>query len=200
MPIVLIILDRVCGDMADLAFAKTYYTQLGDWEKKEEQRLIIETPKQVLNLQESCGVKTYYTQFGGCDSEQRRLINVTHKRLYNLQEACDVFAPNTSLQPCDLLYQAKVKRLKLVRIGGEPLVTAEAIYEMIIACQERKAPQGSGSKGERAGNPFGASSTEDAKLALAALNQTIREQKENSKHTSQENVKHPAKKKQAKPL
>jgi hypothetical protein len=162
--------------------------------------LIIKIPKQVLNLQESCGLTTYYTQFSGCDSEQRTLINVTDSGIYNLQEACERFFANTGVQPADLLYQSKKKRLKLIRIGGEPLVTAEAIYEMIMVCQERKAPQGSGSKGERAGNPFGASSTEDAKLALAALNQTIREQKENSKHTSQENVKHPVRKKAGKAL
>ena len=88
--------------MAELTFAKTYYTQFEDWEMKEEQRLIIKTPEQVLNLQESCGVKTYYTQFGGCDSEQRRLINVTDTGIYNLQEACERFFANTGVQPSDL--------------------------------------------------------------------------------------------------
>ncbi len=166
--------------MAELTFAKTYYTQLRDWEKKEEQRLIIKTPEQVLNLQETCGVKTYYTQFGGCDSEQRRLINVTDKRIvHRLLGDYKSRCANTGIQPSDLLRLHKNRKLNLITIGKKKFVSRESIHEMFITCQERKAPQGSGSKGERAGNPFGASSTQDAKLALAALNQTIREQKEN---------------------
>ncbi len=81
MAIFLCILDRVCGNMAELTFVRTYYTQLGDWEKKEEQSLIIKTPTQALNLQESFGVKTYYTKFSGCESEQPRLIASFEKRV-----------------------------------------------------------------------------------------------------------------------
>jgi hypothetical protein len=169
--------------MADLTFTRTYYTQLGDWEKNEEQRLVIATPTRVLNLEESCGVKTYYTQFGGRDSEQRRLVTVTDSGIYNLQEACERFFANTGVQPADLLYQSKKKKLKLTRIGKNTLVLAEAIHEMIIACQGKENLPDCSRKNEQVARRSGSLSMPDAKSAQAAAEKTLAALTKHSKTT-----------------
>ncbi len=169
--------------MAELTFARTYYTQLGDWEKKEEQRLVIATPTQVLNLQESCGVKTYYTQFGGHDSGQGRLVTVTDSGIYNLQEACERFFANTGVQPADLLYQSKKKKLKLTRIGKNTLVLAKAIHEMNIACQGKENLPDCSKKNEQVARRSGSLSMPDAKSAQAAAEKTLAELTKHSKTT-----------------
>ena len=161
--------------MTELTFAKTTHTTLGDWEKKEEQRLVIATPTQVLNLQESFGVRTYYTQFSGCDSEQRRLVAVTDSGIYNLQEACERFFANTGVKPADLLYQSKKKKLKLTRIGKNTLVSAKAIHEMIIACQGKENLPDCSTKNEQVARRSGSLSTPDAKSAQASAEKTFAE-------------------------
>jgi hypothetical protein len=171
-------------NMAELTFARTCYTQLGDWEQKEEQRSVIATPTQVLNLKECCGEKTYYTQFGGCDSEQRRrLINVTDTGIYNLGEACERFFANTGVQPADLLYQSKKKKLKLTRIGKNTLVSAKAIHEMIIACQGKENLPDCSRKNEQVARRSGSLSMPDAKSAQAAAEKTFAELTKHSKTT-----------------
>jgi hypothetical protein len=51
--------------MAELTFAKTYYTTLGDCWSQEERRAAIETPTLVYRPQEASGTKTYYTDCQG---------------------------------------------------------------------------------------------------------------------------------------
>ena len=169
------------SNMANLEFTKTYYTQLGNWETQQELSSVIITPTKVYYIQEDCGAKTYYTTSRDHESEAPRLV--TDTGIYNLQEACERFFANTGIQPCDLEYQAKRKKLKLIRIRNNILVSAKAIHEMIIACQGKENLPDCSRKNEQVARRSGSLSMPDAKSAQAAAEKTFAELTRRSKTT-----------------
>ena len=104
-------------------------------------------------------------------------------RPYNLQEACERFFANTHVQPCDLLWMARKKKLRLIKINKETLVTEEAIQEMIETCQGKENQPDCSRKNEQVVRRSGSLSMPDAKSAQAAAEKTFAELIKHSKTT-----------------
>jgi len=175
--------------MTELTFSKTTYTTLGEWGLQKEPKEAIVTPTHAFCPEQFSNKGIRYTRPVNSEPENQWLLTRSQRQVYTLEEACSTFFANTGIEPSDFLKLNKRKKLKLVRMGKKTLVSIDSIHEMLLTCQERRNPQDSGSKGERAENPFGASSTEDARSARAALSQELEKLKESSSYTSPKSVK-----------
>ena len=74
-------------------------------------------------------------------------------------------------------------KLILYEIGGKHFTTADDLAGMLRQCQIRQKAQGSTSESDGAANPCGQSETEDARSARAAMLETAKALKSNSRTT-----------------
>lgn len=111
--------------------------------------------------------------------------DVTDSMPLRLDIAARLAFPDGSIGLSSLRREAAKGNLEVWRIAGKDMTTLAAIREMMDKCLVKRSPPASGSdRPQRTEKPSGSSSTEESRLAQAALNMTLRGLKESLKNTS----------------